>query len=173
MRRGLTAAAVGLLVATGTACAGGKPAAGGSSQSGSDDSSKTGDVSDIKFAACMRDNGVSVVDPKPGEAPRIPAGVPQAELDKAEKACGKNPGSGQAGSGTEAQKKAGNDPVVEGLRLKAMACMSKNGYEPPKPNSGGAVSLNADDPVRKSAQKACKAEWDAYDSKFNELVKKG
>lgn len=161
LRRGLAVAAVGVVLATGAACT--------NEKTGTDPKGAPADDG-VKYAACLRENGVRVDDPKQGETPRIPEGTPQSARDKAEKACGANPDS-QAQAGSVGNPQAMNDPEVEALRLKADGCMRKNGYETPKPGSEGVINMG--DPVYQSAMKACKTEWDAVTNKFAEASKKG
>ncbi|WP_405139482.1 hypothetical protein OG589_23260 [Sphaerisporangium sp. NBC_01403] len=170
LRRGFAATATILVLATGTACAGseGKPSTAAPSQAG-----RSGDPSGadgVKFAACMRDNGVPVDDPKPGEPPQIPGGTPQSALDKAEKACGKAP-AGQAQS-TGADPSVKNDPDVQALRLKLDKCLRENGFEPPKPDAKGNVTMRFT-PEYEAAMKACKSVDDELGKKIDKLMEEG
>ncbi|MFJ9212640.1 hypothetical protein [Streptomyces sp. NPDC102264] len=146
-------------------------ASGGASGGNAGDSGESGADSGIKYASCMRDNGVQVKDPKPGEAPQIPSGTPQSVLDKLEKACGKLPGA-MAGSGDPGLKDLTKNPDFEALRLKYMACMRKNGYVPPKPNADGSVQLK-ESPEFTAAQKACKREQDVLDKMIEDASSQG
>ncbi|WP_411114955.1 hypothetical protein [Streptomyces sp. 029-5] len=192
-RRRLATSAMVVLLAVGAAACGGnseKPPAtssqgaggtgdgstggassGGASGGNAGDSGESGADSGIKYASCMRDNGVQVKDPKPGEAPQIPSGTPQSVLDKLEKACGKLPGA-MAGSGDPGLKDLSKNPDFEALRLKYMACMRKNGYVPPKPNADGSVQLESS-PELNAAQKACKREQDVLDKMIEDASSQG
>ncbi|MFD7090736.1 hypothetical protein ACFV94_23475 [Streptomyces sp. NPDC059896] len=154
---------------TGDGATGG--ASGGNTGADAGGSGASGGDSGIKYASCMRDNGVQVKDPKPGEPPRIPAGTSQSVLDKLEKVCGKLPGA-MAGSGDPGLKDLGKNPDFEALRLKYMACMRKNGYVPPKPNADGSVRLESS-PELNAAQKACKREQDVLDKMIEDASSQG
>ncbi|MFJ5646143.1 hypothetical protein [Streptomyces sp. NPDC093223] len=165
-----TAAAVTLLALASTACGGsGSQGAGGSSSTGEASTAAGGgqntgagetsggngggsDSSGVKYAACMRNNGVDVPDPKPGEQPRIPDGVPQNVLDKAKSKCGQGDEGQTAGGGV----KITNAEKFEALRLKFLKCEREHGYTPPNPSNGGA-QLDGNDPAYKLASKACKS----------------
>ncbi|MFF6984605.1 hypothetical protein ACFZAV_44805 [Streptomyces sp. NPDC008343] len=109
-----------------------KPSAAGSA--GTPASSSDGTTASLEYAACMRDNGVQVDDPKPGEGPRIPEGAPQSAVDKARKVCGDGPaGAAQSSNAAGALKL---DAEYEALQLKAENCMRKAGYVQPKPDAG-------------------------------------
>ncbi|MFC9651519.1 MULTISPECIES: hypothetical protein [unclassified Streptomyces] len=181
-----------VLLAVGTAACGGNsekpPAAssqgadetGGASTGGAStgntgdnagDSGESGADSGIKYASCMRDNGVQVKDPKPGEPPQIPDGTPQSVLDKLEKVCGKLPGGRTAGGDPQTRALLAN-PDFQALRLKANACMRKNGWVPPKMDENGGVSLKIT-PEYTAAMKACKREEDALEKMSKEFMSQG
>ncbi|MEU6019648.1 hypothetical protein ABZ826_38570 [Streptomyces sp. NPDC047515] len=154
--RGLAAGAVALVLGTTAAACGGhqdKSAGGG----GSADAA-TG----VKYAACMRKQGVQVEDPKPGDVPRIPEGVSQDLLNKAAKVCGQASGSaaGRAGDGGQAQ-----DPKVQALSLELQKCMRDNGWTAPQEQNGSA-SIDAGDPAYRQARKACESITEAPPSSF-------
>ncbi|MFC8096762.1 hypothetical protein [Streptomyces sp. NPDC057301] len=167
-RRGLaTAAAVLLLGAGAGACGDEKSPANGSAAGGDKDTAENRDG--VAYAACMRKNGVEVADPKPGEAPELPRGVPQSVLDKAEKKCGKGAGSSDmAGSLGE----LADDPEFERLSLEYNKCLRENGYELPEKKESGEGSVAVapgDDPVFQRASKACKKRAEALEN----YMKKG
>ncbi|MEV4975261.1 hypothetical protein [Streptomyces scopuliridis] len=133
--------------------------------------SGTGADSGVKYASCMRDNGVQVKDPKPGEPPQIPDGTPKSVLDKLEKVCGKLPGGMTAGGDPRTQALLA-DPDFQALRLKYLSCMRKNGYVPPKMNADGGVSLKVT-PEYTAAKKACKREQGALDKMTKDFMSQG
>ncbi|MET9670294.1 hypothetical protein ABZY19_33865 [Streptomyces sp. NPDC006475] len=171
-RRGLATSAAVLLLGVGAVACGGddKPAADdkavgstaadekavegpGADQNTGGDDSATGSEG-VTYAACMRRNGVDVADPEPGEQPRLPKGVAQSLLDKAEKKCGEAPGSQQQAGGGE----FANDPRLEELTLRNQKCMRENGYEIPETKKDGMMpKAPGEDPVLDRAQKACEA----------------
>ncbi|AWW43189.1 hypothetical protein [Streptomyces cadmiisoli] len=177
-RRGLATTAAVLLLGTGAVACGGddKPAAnessaadagsnddgaGGANAGAADDTGDdgaSGNSDGVKYAACMRENGVDVADPKPGEQPQVPEGVARSVLDKAEEKCGDAPGGQEAGSGGLA-----DDPKLEELSLANQKCLRENGYEVPetKEGQGGAPKMPGEDPVLDRAMAACKATGDA------------
>ncbi|MFF4704604.1 hypothetical protein ACWC4D_23335 [Streptomyces sp. NPDC001288] len=157
--RRLAAAGTVLMLGVGAvACGDGKQEANGGSRSsatgaGTGSGSET-DSSGVKWAGCMRENGVQVEDPKAGENPKVPDGVSQVLLDKARTKCGKGPGNQAVDGSTQIvitdQKK------FEELRMKLLKCEREHGWTPPKPVNG-SVSLPGDDPAFKLATKACKS----------------
>jgi hypothetical protein len=136
----------------------GSTAAAGDTASTTDtsDSAASREDSMLAFARCMRENGVDVPDPKPGEPMRIgDKGTNRATMDKAQKACQKHlRGAGKQPSAAELAefKEAG---------LKFARCMRKNGVDLPDPEvDGGGIriggtGLDPSDPTFKKAQKAC------------------
>ncbi|MEU9256211.1 hypothetical protein AB0D66_30815 [Streptomyces sp. NPDC048270] len=169
LRRYIVAASAVAFLATAAACttAEGKPAAAGTSP-GAAATSSDGTTAALKYAACMRVNGVQVEDPKPGEGPRIPEGVPQSSVDKAQEVCGKSP-SGAAQSSKVGELK--RDAEYEALQLKADNCMRKAGYV--RPDTGADSKEMHLTPELTAAREACKAEVTAVDNKLKELVQQG
>ncbi|MEV8434677.1 hypothetical protein PGH47_42635 (plasmid) [Streptomyces sp. HUAS 31] len=186
-RRGMATTAAVLLLATGAVACGGdeRPAAKESTAAGTGDEDRatgdsgTGGAADtgdgasskdqdgVRYAACMRSNGVDVADPKPGEAPVPPAGVDRSVLDKAEQKCGRPPGGQQAGTGGLAA-----DPKLEELSLKNQKCLRENGYEVSDSKSQGAPQLPGENPVLDRAQEACKEIGQALEDYVNKAVGK-
>lgn len=104
----------------------------------------------IKWAQCMRENGVDIPDPKPGQGIRMTAGPGSREtMDKAQQACKEWQPSGADGTG---------DPQ-NGERMRTLAtCMRDNGVEEFPDPEGNTMRLNkkvADDPDFPAAQKKC------------------
>jgi hypothetical protein len=178
-RRGLAAAAIVLLLGTGAAACGGedKPAANDSTSAdaGTDASTSqdTGaddgpsDDAGVKWAACMRENGIDVADPAPGENPELPQGIAQSLLEKAEKECGELPGSQQAGSGGLA-----DDPKLEELALANQKCLRENGYEVPSNDNDEPMkpALPGENPVFDRANAACKKTGDALQDYTDKML---
>jgi hypothetical protein len=107
----------------------------------------------VKFAQCMRENGVDIPDPVPGQPARIPsAGGDQAKLETATKKC--QPIL-QSGGGLINP----NDPKVQDQLVKFAQCMRKNGVNmpDPKPADGGKMQIpsGASQDKLQAAQKAC------------------
>ncbi|RKS71743.1 hypothetical protein BZB76_4550 [Actinomadura pelletieri DSM 43383] len=108
----------------------------------------------VKFAQCMRENGVHMDDPKPGEPVRLMIkDVPKATVDKAMETCRQyNPQANATGAPDPAQQERGR---------KFAECMRRNGVEKfpdPKPGQRGIMidkRTVGDDPDLESAQRAC------------------
>jgi hypothetical protein len=146
--RGLAATAAVLLLGVGAVACGG----GGKPEGGGPGSSTPGSAG-VKWAACMRQNGIQVEDPKPGENPKVPDGVSQVLLGKAQKECGKGAGDQQnAGS---SQITVTNPKKFQELQAKLFKCQREHGWVQPKPDNG-SISVSADDPALALAEKACK-----------------
>jgi hypothetical protein len=120
---------------------------------------KGGDLSrdemNVKFAACMRKNGVEMEDPKPGQGPRIMVtGGPEAgqKMEKAQAACKEFAPPQNAGPG--------GDKAMQERGRKFAECMRKNGVEAfpdPDPNQRG-IKITGEvtkDPDMKAAQQKC------------------
>ncbi|MEN8649276.1 hypothetical protein ABCR94_01145 [Streptomyces sp. 21So2-11] len=136
---------------------------GGSDKDGDtskDTGNNAGQASDdaAKHRKCLRDNGMDVPDPKPGEDGRGMTisgdGMSKEKMEKAMKACAGKGGPGSAGAGiTQADK----DKM-----LKHAQCMRKNGFNMPDPKfggDGGSVSAQRmpKGPEMKKFEKANKA----------------
>ncbi|MFF4983961.1 hypothetical protein ACFY3O_28440 [Streptomyces sp. NPDC001046] len=186
-RRSLAAVTLALLLASGTVACGGEDtpaaadkadqqpadqnAAEDQSDPGTDSTDSTGgssgDDDGVAYASCMRQNGVDVPDPQPGEQPQIPDGIARSLLKKAEKACGKAPGSPQQAGGGE----FANDPKLEQLGLANQKCLRENGYTVPEPNKD-AVKPKApgEDPVFDRASAACKKTGDELSEYLEKIM---
>ncbi|GAA4521391.1 hypothetical protein [Nonomuraea ferruginea] len=128
--------------APGVASAGGDPTA---SAAPSLDREERG----LKWAQCMRENGVDVPDPKPGEGIRMTMGPgTQEKMEQAREACKEwQPAGGGRADGES------NDDL-----LKIAACMRENGVENFPDPEGGRVRITkdvGDDPDFEAAQKKC------------------
>ncbi|HET6855945.1 MAG TPA: hypothetical protein VFH94_02470 [Streptomyces sp.] len=119
-----------------SACSGGSDGGGDKDGDTSKDTGNSaGKASDdaAKHRKCLRDNGMDVPDPKPGEDERGMTisgdGMSKEKMEKAMKACAGKGGPGAAGGKiTQADK----DKM-----LKLAQCMRKNGYNMPDPKFGG------------------------------------
>lgn len=152
-----TAACGGSDDETGIATANGTPAATASAGPGG------GEGSVFEFAACMRENGVPMEDPKvnPDGTSQIkiaiPKGIDKAVVDAAQKKCRPlMPNGGEMGKANPEQLE----------RMRAMSrCMRENGFPAfPDPSPQGGIQigpdsgLNPDDPAFQAAQEKCEPE---------------
>ncbi|GAA1830549.1 hypothetical protein GCM10009682_56610 [Luedemannella flava] len=110
----------------------------------------------LKFAQCMRDNGVPMEDPKFGEGGEMTIaisgeGLDKATIDAAQEKCKKYAPMGP-GSGGKV------DPKMQENMLKMAQCMRENGVENfPDPKEGG-IQIDgsiAEDPDFKAADEKC------------------
>lgn len=131
-----------------------KPSTSTSASTGAAELSR--DEKSMKFAQCLRENGINVPDPEPGKGPMIKldpsSGVTKADMDKAMEACKEfNP-----------QGEAGANPEQEENGRKFAACMRENGVEKfpdPKPGQRGIMidKSAGEDPDMPKAQEACQS----------------
>jgi hypothetical protein len=120
----------------GVASAGG-PATSSSAPGAGEGGAEAGNADPMKFAKCMRENGVDIPDPEMngngGVGIALPAGDP-AKLDAAMKACDKFMGGGSSSSGSKLDMKPED---IERMR-KMAKCMRENGVTDfPDPETGG------------------------------------
>jgi hypothetical protein len=141
------------LAACGEDAAGGSPAA---------DADKKAQDAQLKFARCMREHGVDMPDPKPGERGirlQPQAGVSQGTMQAADKACRKYLQDLKPREMSPEQEKKFRDAALAHAR-----CMREHGVDMPDPTFGdngtatiriarGGVDLNS--PKVKEAQEAC------------------
>lgn len=162
MSRTRVLAALSLLLAVAlTGCGGddgGEVASGGGNTTPAGKASATSTLSaderNVKYAECLRKNGVDVDDPKPGQPGvrfTFGPGSDRKAMEKAQEACRKwSPQANQ--SPGEQQKRQEN-------QQKFAECMRKNGVDDfPDPKPGEPIKVNkklADDPDFESAQKTC------------------
>ncbi|MFJ6571666.1 hypothetical protein ACIQNU_30095 [Streptomyces sp. NPDC091292] len=160
-RHGAPAALLVALALALTGCGGGGEddgvaSAGGDKKGGSSAKpSLDPDQQGIKFAQCLRKQGLDVDDPKPGGGIGIKGGgenpMSKAEIDKAMEACKE----------FEPQRTApdGSGKIPDTMR-KYAKCMRDEGVEEfPDPKSGG-IQLDGSimkDPDFKKAEKACQS----------------
>lgn len=110
----------------------------------------------VKFAQCMRQHGVDVPDPQPGQGGiqiKASAGsVDQAKLQQAMNACRKY-----------SPKLAGNpnNPAQRDRMLKLAQCLRQHGINIPDPQPGQGLRIRvnkADAAKMQQAQQACRKE---------------
>ncbi|MFI7354677.1 hypothetical protein ACIBTP_12090 [Streptomyces avidinii] len=162
MKRSLimsTAAVVTGLTLFATACAndasaGKKDSSGGSSGTGSGGSSSDGSVADnaVKMRQCLREHGIDVPDPEPGQDPRgmtLGGDADPQKMQEAMKACGMSTGAGK--EPTQEEK----DKELEWIR-----CMRENGVALKDPEYNGGMKSATEIPkgqekAFEEAQKKC------------------
>ncbi|MGV9774439.1 hypothetical protein [Streptosporangium sp. NPDC003464] len=110
----------------------------------------------LRFARCMRENGVDMPDPEPGsDAVTLRGEVDKDSLDRASRACEKYGPAGQ-------KKRAAADPAVQNALLKYARCMRENGIDMKDPDfSDGRVRLggnrmNLNSPETEKAMEICR-----------------
>jgi hypothetical protein len=155
------AAALLMLAALGLAACGGddEPSASASSSSTSEEDEARD--AQVKFAQCMRENGVDLPDPEPGEkGPRIRVGpgsdIDPEEFEAAAKECE------EFRSDIRPQLSEGEQEEFKQNALEFARCMRENGVDMPDPQfqDGGGVriggpGINPEDPDFQKAQEEC------------------
>ncbi|MGY0390562.1 hypothetical protein ACWZJV_26620 [Nocardioides sp. WG-D5] len=165
--RTLTAAALVALGLTLTACGGddtgGIASAGGDSTADADASAVAGDEGGdreqmLKFTKCLREHGLEVEDPPPGEGLKLQFGggggqhVDRETVQKAMEACQEYAPQGQMGA---------DNPEMREAMLEMAECMRENGVEDfpdPEPGQMGMQITPeiGEDPQFEAAQEACR-----------------
>ncbi|MCW2990031.1 MAG: hypothetical protein JWM73_625 [Solirubrobacterales bacterium] len=146
-----------LIAATAVAGCGGSSSSSGS---GTNSSAASQDAARVKFAQCMRQNGVDVPDTPGQGGGGPPAGVSQTKLQAAQTACQKYRQSA-FGNVTDAQRQAFQDAFA-----KFASCMRGQGIDMPTPTpgqgrppggggAGGPGGIDRNDPKVQAAQKVC------------------
>jgi hypothetical protein len=110
----------------------------------------------VKFAQCMRENGVEVPDPEPGKGVqmRFTGDVTREQVQKAMEACREWAPEGATGGGNA-------DPQRAEQMRKYAQCMRTNGVEafPDPEGNGFQVDRSlTEDPDFKAAEQACAKE---------------
>ncbi|MER7502837.1 hypothetical protein AB0L05_06035 [Nonomuraea pusilla] len=110
----------------------------------------------LKYAQCMRENGVDVPDPERGKGLMMRFGKETSpeKVQKAQEACKQYAPSGMTGGKADPQR-------AEAMRRLAQ-CMRDNGVEAFPDPEGGAVRITpevGDDPDFKAAQDKCHKEF--------------
>ncbi|GGK70699.1 hypothetical protein Ppa06_35780 [Planomonospora parontospora subsp. parontospora] len=109
------------------------------------------DERNLRFARCMRENGVDMADPEPGKGVMIKLKGDRAVMEKAQEACKQYAPAGGDGPGA----------AQDSERMRELArCMRDNGVpEFPDPQPDGLVRIGkgvADDPDFEAAQQKCR-----------------
>jgi hypothetical protein len=123
----------------------------------------------LAYAQCMRENGVDMPDPEPGQRGirlRAPKGVTPEQMETAEQACRKHLDDIEAPELSEEQQKEFQEAALAHAR-----CMREHGIDIPDPTFGengraqirirrgsGATGPDPDDPKWKAAEEACRDE---------------
>jgi hypothetical protein len=105
----------------------------------------------LTYARCMRQHGVNIPDPQPGQGQiSLPPGVPRERSQAALQACqtyllqglGKDPG----------------DPAAEDRAVQQAQCLRQHGLDVPDPQPGRPLVLHGDpnDPKTKQAMQECR-----------------
>ncbi|RAY14133.1 hypothetical protein DPM19_17840 [Actinomadura craniellae] len=134
---------------------GGVASAGGAARKSGAPASMDPREKALKFAQCMRDNGVPMDDPEPGKGIRIRVGgeTDRATVEKAMAACRQY--------SPQADGSPGSDPRMEEAARKFAQCMRDNGVpmDDPKPGQRG-IRVDrklSEDPDFEAAHKKCQA----------------
>ena len=137
------------------ACGGGDDGSGGSA----DDRAQFREAA-LKYAECMRRNGVDMPDPAPGEGLRFtaPPGGPTATFERAERECRKHLEDVRPPELSEEEEREFRERALEHAR-----CMREHGFDMPDPTfgEGGRVEMrlgggiDPNDPAFQEAQREC------------------
>lgn len=149
--------ALAVLIVVGlTGC--GKPTGDGASADPSTAAADDPQDQGVKFAQCMREHGIPMEDPKPGEGIRltVPQDIPKEDVDTANAECKQYlPGGGD--------RPVPTDEEMEKLRAFSQ-CMRDNGVEKfPDPGQDGGLMIDQGSGVDpesdefKAAQEACRS----------------
>jgi hypothetical protein len=110
----------------------------------------------LKFAKCMREHGVDMPDPKPGEGGAITLGGPgtgpedQAKMEAAQKACQKILESVRPPQLSAEQEQKFKDQALDFAR-----CMRKHGIDMPDPQfqGGGRMTQRMEEGIDPNSQR--------------------
>ncbi|MER7001609.1 hypothetical protein ABT297_00945 [Dactylosporangium sp. NPDC000555] len=122
-----------------TGCGDGGAASGSSSAAPAADSRQAWM---LKYAQCLRDNGVDVKDPEPGPGDSVNMNAweaPGAVLDKCAAKVGNLPPLSK-------EEKAKHDQETQKVLLKIVGCYRENGVNVPDPVPGEALNIPAGTP---------------------------
>jgi hypothetical protein len=134
-------------------------AAGGDAADGDDADPKDRQDALLAYARCMRENGVDMADPQPGEPFRVEVRKSvngEDTSEKAQKACQKHL------RGAIGELSAEDREAMREAGLKFARCMREHGIDMPDPQPDGGMLFKAgqggidpEDPTFQKAQKAC------------------
>jgi formate-dependent nitrite reductase cytochrome c552 subunit len=106
----------------------------------------------LRYAQCMRENGVNVADPDPGQPVRITGnGMDMTKLEAAQRKC---QSILQAGGVNPTQ----NDAQAQDAMVKFAQCMREHGINVPDPKPGEGLKLQnpgGSEAQAQAAQQAC------------------
>ena len=155
-------AAVLMTTALGVAACGSEPGSG--SESPADSRAKMQDAA-LKFARCMREHGIDMEDPQPGQRGiRItqPKGVSPQKMNEADKACRKYLEDVKPPEMSEEQQKEFQEAALAHAK-----CMRDHGIDMPDPTFGSngearvqigpGSGIDPESPKFQEAQKACES----------------
>ncbi|TDC44219.1 hypothetical protein E1281_34300 [Actinomadura sp. KC345] len=120
--------------------------AGGSASASAGESLSPEDAQ-LKFAQCMRENGVDVPDPGSGDAERLGSGTDRKKLEAALEKC---QSWLQAGGRIPDLK----DPKVRDEYVDFAQCMREHGVNMPDPGPDGELKVPTGDIDQKAVEKA-------------------
>ncbi|MFI6537735.1 hypothetical protein ACIBHY_35165 [Nonomuraea sp. NPDC050547] len=109
----------------------------------------------LKFAQCMRENGVEMDDPaEDGRIQfKVGQGTDRSKVEKAQKECQKHL------KGVMGDQGGAMDPKRRDQMVKFAQCMRENGINVPDPTANGGIMMTGgpgDEEKMKKAQEACK-----------------
>lgn len=129
--------------------------ANGGTASASASSTANARDAQLKYAQCLRQHGVDVKDPDPGQPVRITnnnGSLDMTKLQAAQQAC-------QSYMQQAAPDGGANDPAVHDAMVKYAECMRANGIDMPDPSAGGGIQMKGpaggSDAKMQAAQAAC------------------
>ncbi|GAB3816009.1 hypothetical protein [Kribbella italica] len=141
---------------TSQVASGGTPSASSSAGPEAAPENLSQDEKGVKFAQCLREHGLDIADPEPGQGIQLKigpeSGLSREQVDQAMEDCRKyNP-----------QGEIGPNPQQEENGRKFAACMRENGVEKfpdPKPGQRGIMidQETGKDPDLEKAQAACQS----------------
>ncbi|MCG5219592.1 hypothetical protein [Streptosporangium sp. KLBMP 9127] len=106
----------------------------------------------LKFAQCMRENGVDMKDPDSSGRVSVMARGDKGQMEKAHKACGKYMQGGGMNKGRA------NDPKAQDAMLAFTKCMREQGIEMADPGAeGGAIKIQRPKGSEEEFEKAMKS----------------
>jgi hypothetical protein len=158
-------AAVLIVTALGLVACGKEAGAGNGTGTEASDRDKELREAGLKYAQCMREHGIDMADPQPGQrglrlAP--PEGVSPQKMGRADEACRKFLDAVKPPEMSEAQKKEFQEAALAHSR-----CMREHGIDFPDPTfdeNGGAQirigrgsGINPESPKFQAAQKDCES----------------